>query len=63
MERLGRATRLRRGYGVLSMAKDWDHDLGGVFSGRALREQPRYNSYAYFVPAPSCLSKRANHFR
>jgi hypothetical protein len=21
----------------------WDHDPGGVFSGRALRAQPRYN--------------------
>ncbi len=25
------------------MAEGWDHDLGGVLSGRALREQPRYN--------------------
>jgi hypothetical protein len=25
------------------MAEGWDHDLGGVFSGRAERERARYN--------------------
>jgi hypothetical protein len=24
------------------MAEGWNHDLGGVFSGRVLREQQRY---------------------
>jgi hypothetical protein len=28
--------------GMSDMAEGWDHDLGGVFSGRAQRELPRY---------------------
>jgi len=28
---------------VSDMAEGWDHDGGGVFSGRAERERARYN--------------------
>ena len=28
--------------GMSDMAEGWNHDLGGVFSGRVLREQQRY---------------------
>ena len=33
------------------MAEGWDHDLGGVFSGRAQRELPRYKADQLFTSA------------
>ena len=40
------------------MAGGWDHDPGGVFSGRVRREVPRYKSY---VQHP--VQKRDDQFR
>ena len=40
----GRESGSERVNGMSDMAERWDHDLGGVFSGRAMRAQPRYKS-------------------
>ena len=37
--------------GMSDMAEGWDHDLGGVFSGRAQRELPRYKADQLFTSA------------
>jgi hypothetical protein len=45
------------------MAVGWDRDLGGVFIGRALREQPRYNGANGMGDPPSPGLRRAKHGR
>jgi uncharacterized Tic20 family protein len=47
--------------GASDMAGGWEHDLGGVFSGRAQRELPRYN--AVFVIIASIQASDGKFYR